>query len=73
MPAEVIETEVRKRLHELMGQVAAPIVADVALAMVKGAAQGYRDAVQITPTDANRRLLTALDLDVRAVVAALGH
>ena len=73
MLVEAVETKVRERLHELMNQVDAPVVADVALAMVKGAAQGFRAAVETNPTDANRRLLEALELDVSTLVATLGH
>lgn len=72
MPADAIQAQFRERVHDIAAE--HPSVAEeVALAVVKGVAQGYRDISEAPPGDANRQLLAALDLDVPAVVSALGH
>ena len=72
MPNEAIQAQFRGRVHDLVEEFPG-VAEEVALAVVKGVAQGYRDISRAAPNDANRRLLAALELDVPAVVATIGH
>ena len=72
MLTDVIQAQFRERVHDLVAEHPA-VAEEVALAVVKGVAQGFREISEAAPADVNRRLLAALDLDVPTVVATLGH
>lgn len=73
MPTRPFEAQLRRHLHHLADRMDGPLVEEVALAMVKSAAQSFREISSAEPSDANRRLLAALELDVPAAVATLAH
>ena len=68
-----VSESVRARLHQLNTELAPGVAEDVALAMLRGAAEGFREITRAEDPEATRRLLAAVELDAAAAFAALVH
>lgn len=68
-----VSERVRAHLHELNAQLSPGVAEDVALAMVRGAGEAFRELSPALGPAATRRLLGALQLDAQAVLAILTH
>ena len=73
MPAtDELSDQVCARVHDLT-RLAPQVAEDVALAMVTGAARGFREISQGADGEATRRLLAALELDIHTLLAVHAH
>lgn len=72
MPAREVRDRVCAKVMDLQS-IAPEVAEDVALAMVTGAAAGFREITAAEPQEATRRILAALNLDPEALLAALVH
>ena len=70
MPVDVVSNQVRVHVHDLRGRVAPRVAEDVALAMVKGAADAFLDMAgeDDLGRSPERRLLDVLPFDVAGAV-----
>lgn len=71
MPAQAVSEHVRSEVRALQSRVGSETAEAVALAMVSGAAQGFRDIKGHEDHDVVRRLLAAVSLDIESVAGAM--